>query len=459
MITMMLSLLVTVNCACAQDVSALGVMGASGVGDPYFPSLGNGGYDAQHYLLDIIPDMDAQTINARVTMTAFAMESLIRFNLDFIGFEIESVTVAGELAEFSREERELIISPATQIEQSTLFDVTIVYRGTPGQGIGFDNLPFARGWNWIADGSYVASEPDGASLWFPVNDHPSDKATYSIHVTVPQDYTVVANGFLQDVVLNSDLQTFIWETDELTASYLVTINIGRFVREDADGLPETPIRNYYPLDSIIDGARTFSDQDEMMHFFNGHFGEYPFDVYGSVVVDEALPFALETQTISLYGTNILRDDPSSPIIVAHELAHSWFGNSVSVKTWRDIWLNEGFATYSSMLWLAESTNQSVMESVMRQQFEAIEDSGVVIADPGAENLFAPTVYWGGAWVLMSLHERVGDDVFFEILEVYHTRYADSVAETADFIAVAEEVSAEDLSDFFDTWLYTENRPS
>lgn len=458
-IAMMLGLVVTLSCACAQETVAIGVAGADGVGDPYFPFLGNGGYDAQHYSLDITPNLDTREISGIVTMTARATESLIRFNLDFGGFTIESLTVDDVTAEFTREGRELIITPKDQIEQDTLFELTVIYSGVPGQGIGFGELPFARGWNWIANGSYVASEPDGSSLWFPVNDHPSDKATYSIRVTVPQDYTAVANGILQETIINDDAShTFVWESEDLMASYLVTINIGQFIREDADSLPETPIRNYYPLNDIVEGARTFSTQDEMMLLFNDIFGEYPFDVYGSVVVDAPLPFALETQTISLFGTNILENNQINPVIVAHELAHSWYGNSVSPKTWRDIWLNEGFATYGSMLWLAESTNQTVMESVMNQQFVAIDDSGVIIADPGAENLFSQTVYWGGAWTLKSLHERVGDDVFFEILQTYHSRYADNVAETADFIAVAEDISGENLSEFFDAWLFQPTRP-
>lgn len=457
--TTVLSLILIIGWASPQDVAAIGVAGAAGVGDPYFPFLGNGGYDAQHYALDITPNFDTQEISGIVTMTARATESLIRFNLDFGGFTIDSLTVDGFEADYSRERRELIITPKNEIAQDDIFEVTVIYNGVPGQNIGIGELPFARGWNWIANGSFVASEPDGASLWFPVNDHPSDKATYDIRVTVPQDYTAVANGILQETIINDAAsQTFVWESDDLMASYLVTINIGQLVREDAEGVADVPIRNYYPLHALIDGTRTFSDQDEMMVFFNDNFGQYPFDIYGAVVVDEALPFALETQTISLFGTNILENNPINPVIVAHELAHSWFGNSVSPKTWRDIWLNEGFATYGSMLWLAESTNQTVMESVMNQQFVAIDDSGVLIADPGAENLFAGTVYWGGAWTLMSLHERVGDDIFFEILGTYHNRYADSVAETADFIAVAEEISGEDLSEFFDAWLYQPTRP-
>jgi aminopeptidase N len=175
-------------------------------------------------------------------------------------------------------------------------------------------------------------------------------------------------------------------------------------------------------------------------------------------MDEVIPFALETQTISLFGNGILENNNQNPVVIAHELAHSWFGNSISVRSWRDIWLNEGFATYASMLWLEETTNSAVVTSVMTDNYESVADSGVIIADPGIENLFSPTVYWGGAWVLRQLHERVGDDTFFNILQTYHERFAYRTAETADFIAIAEEISGEDLTAFFDGWLYQATRP-
>lgn len=434
-------------------------IGASGVNDPYFPDLGNGGYDAQHYHLDIDVDFENRELDAIVTIQALATQSLSRFNLDFAGLEIDSLTVNGADAPFEREGRELIITPSELLVEHEEFEVIVIYSGSPGTDIDSTDLPFARGWSWIEHGSYVASEPDGASLWYPVNDHPSDKATYSFEITVPQPYTAVANGSLQDTLEEGDdTRTFLWETDDLTASYLVTINIGEFSRDDAIGVNDIPIRNYFPADKVYEGLQTFDIQDEMMLLFNEGFGQYPFDVYGAIVIDEDISFALETQTISLFGTRILEQDNVTPVIVAHELAHSWYGNSVSPKTWRDIWLNEGFATYASMLWLEESVNSGVAIGVMTSQYEALGNSEVIIADPGTENLFSSTVYWGGAWVLKTLHERVGDETFFAILQTYHERFAGSTAETADFIAVAEEISGEDLTDFFDAWLYQYPRP-
>lgn len=458
-ITLMLSLIVSLNCACASKTVAIGIVGEAGLGDPYFPTLGNGGYDALHYSLDLDVDMENRQFSAIVTMQAIARDSLVRFNLDFLGFKINHIHVNNSEASFERDLRELIISPAEQINQGDEFTVTVAYSGSPRENLNPDAYTFSQGWVWIDSGSFVASEPDGASLWYPVNDHPSDKATYTIEVTVPQPYSVVANGILQDTINESDgRQTFIWHSNDLMASYLVTVNIGDFVREDAGDVNGVHLRNYYPPQYLSDGLRTFSIHEDIMMLFNDTFGKYPFEAYGGIIIDAPLPFALETQSISLFGTNILEDNNRNPVTVAHEMAHSWFGNHVSPATWRDIWLNESFATYASMLWLEDVTSSAVFNNVMSEQYQTVADSGIRIADPDVENLFAQTVYWGGAWMLKQLHEDLGDEMFFEIIQAYQERFANSTASTEDFIAVAEEISGEDLSEFFDSWLYQAVRP-
>ncbi len=452
--TSLLTLLVLLNCACASETVAIGIAGEAGLGDPYFPMLGNGGYDARHYSLDLDVDMTNRQFDAIVSMEAIATETLVRFNLDFLGFVISRITVNGVDASFERDLRELMISPVEQLNAGEEFTVTVEYSGSPGANIDPQADAFSQGWTWIESGSFVASEPDGSSLWFPVNDHPSDKATYTISATVPQPYSVVANGILQDTILEADgNRTYIWHTNDLTASYLVTVNIGEFVRDEAGDVNGVLIRNYYPSHLVNAGLQTFSIQNDMMMLFNDLFGKYPFEAYGGVVVNAPLPFALETQTMSLFGNSILQDNNSNPVTIAHEMAHSWFGNSVSPRTWRDIWLNESFATYASMLWLEDRTGSGVVNNIMTQNYQGVVDSGIMIADPGTENLFHPIVYWGGAWMLKNLHERLGDDTFFSILQTYQTRFADSTATTGDFIAIAEEISGEDLSEFFDSWLH------
>ncbi len=430
--------------------------GASGVGDPYFPHLGNGGYDALHYTIDLDADLDSSTISATVTMQARATQALSRFNLDFGGFTISSITVNGRPATFEREERELIITPAQAIANNAEFEVAVTYSGSPGRNTNLS--PYSRGWTFYSGGSYVASEPDGASLWYPVNDHPSDKATYTIITTVPEPYTVAANGILEDVSRTNNYRTYTWENHDPTASYLVTVNISEFVRSDDTVVDGVPIRNYFPAHHQTAGEYVFSHTGHMMETFNEVLTPYPFEAYGAVVADTSLPFALETQTMSLFGNNILRGDAGAQVVIAHELAHSWFGNHVSPATWRDIWLNEGFATYASVLWIEEHYGRDVAMSAMDNWYNVARNSRVIIGDPGRDNLFSVSVYYRGAWTLHALRERVGDEHFFEIIATYQNRYAHGNAEIADFVEVAEEISGRNLDGFFESWLYQANIP-
>lgn len=427
--------------------------GASGVGDPYFPHLGNGGYDALHYTINLDVDLATNIISGTVTISARATQSLSRFNLDFAGFTISNIRVNGEAATFIREHRELIITPARPIYFEDEFEVTVAYSGVPGRDIEPSELPFARGWTIYDGGVYVASEPDGASLWYPVNDHPIDKATYTIIITVEDPFVVAANGILDDVSSANGRTTYTWQNNHQTASYLVTVNIADFARSDDTVIGDVPIRNYFPTDRQTFADQVFSNTADMLTLFNEQFTPYPFDVYGAVVADADLPFALETQTLSLFGRNILSTQPRAQVTIAHELAHSWFGNNISPTTWRDIWLNEGFATYASVLWLEDHYGEDVATQVLNDWYDAVRNNRVIIGDPGVRNLFSISVYFRGAWTLHALRLEVGDETFFDIVQTYQRQFAYGNAEIADFIEIAEEISGRELGDFFNSWLY------
>jgi aminopeptidase N len=429
---------------------ALAQSGSDGLGDSYYPQLGNGGYDVQHYTIELEIDVDANTIDGTAMIEAKATQTLESFNLDLSGLTVESVLVNDEEAAFDRDDTELIITPTTPLEQDDAFTIIVAYSGEP-EPINDPGVPFLP-IGWLRNDSIIAtvSEPSGSMVWYPSNNHPLDKATYTLRITVPEPYVVAANGFLMETTDNGDTTTYDWQTDDPMASYLTAIYIGEFVVEETtldDGLP---IRNYFLADDAERWSEEFTSQGEMIAYFSELFGAYPFDVYGSIVVpDDVMPAALETQTLSVFGESSV-----NPATIAHELVHQWFGNSVSPAAWEDIWLNEGFATYGEALWVENTGGTDGYNEYIAVLHDFAGEAGLASpADPGISELFGASVYVRGALVLHALRAELGDDVFFDVLREYHTRFANSVARSSDFIAVAEEVSRHDLVALFDAWLY------
>jgi aminopeptidase N len=437
----------------------------SSLEDSYFPLLGNEGYDALHYHLDITPDFDAEALDATVEIKMQATQNLTEFNLDFWGYTITDVTIKGQLVKYGRDQGELMIVPNEPIAIGDKFEVAVAYNGKPREGIPEDvfyrdpEFLASAGWVFHAGGSFVTSEPRGASFWYPVNDHPKDKATYSFSITVPEPYVVATNGELIEVVNDNGMLTYKSVLNDLTASYLVTVHAGDLILDETRIEGQVPIRDYFAGQHFDLARSIFEDTSEMITFYEGVIGEYPFDVYGSVVVDFDLPFALETQTLSTYGTWILEDSVRTDIYLAHELVHQWFGNSVSLARWQDIWLNEGFATYLSLMWVTEVYGDNITQSVLNDWYDVISDPDFIstapdaIGDPTADDLFHDAVYWRGALTLHALRQRVDDELFLEMIRTYFQRFKDRNATVEDFIALANEVSGEDLTDLFDVWLY------
>ena len=455
---------ITAGAALAQTARP----GDAGLGDPYFPLLGNGGYDVQHYTIDLTADVEDNTVLATVTIDAVATQALSAFNLDFLGFFVADVTVNGKRVVYERDGREMTLFLKEPLDEGEAFTTTVTYFGVPGEGVADPYDVFGLGWANYGDGVFVASEPAGAARWFPANDHPLDKATFTFRITVPEEYVVAANGLLRETrAARGGMMTYVWETEYPMATYLATVNIGDFVRQEDEGPDGLPIRNYFPAQLAQRGTRVFENQPRMLALFSDLFGPYPFEAYGAVVVDTPLGFALETQTLSLFGREVLSvfsfgRDPQS--VIAHELAHQWFGNSVSPASWQDIWLHEGFATYAQALWIDHERGAEALADYMRGLYAYISSPALQdprIAAPGSpppEALFNPSVYQRGGWTLHALRLRVGDEAFFEILPTYYQRFAYGNATTEDFIAVAEEVSGEDLDEFFRAWLYETEVP-
>ena len=436
----------------------------AGIGDPYFPELGNPGYDVEHYLVELAVDPVANTLAGEVVITAAATDDLDRFHLDLLGLSVDAVTVDGGDAGFTREGAELIVDPAGVLPAGEGFSVTVAYHGVP------ESL-YTIGWpvGWVQEGdlTYVVAEPDGARTWLPCNDHPSDKAAFTFRITAPEGNTVAANGTLVEVLEGSGQSTFVWEMAEPMATYLATVVVGDLVRVERGTAAGVLLRDYVPPDLAGDPPAPLARVGEMVELFVGLFGPYPFAEYGHALVP-GLRGALEDQTLCVFGREALEtlfdadpDGPSSEAVVAHELAHQWFGDSVSPATWQDIWLNEGFATFAQWLWVEHSGGPAAYRQEVAGSYAFVgDDPHPLPGNPGpdGEDMFHYAVYLRGGLTLHALRAEVGDQATWEILRAWADRYAYGTVTTADFIGLAEELSGRDLDALFQAWLFDPAMP-
>jgi aminopeptidase N len=425
----------------------------TGLGDPYFPEAGNGGYDVEHYDLGLTWRPDAARMEGSVTITATATAALPRLSLDAVGLDVDAVTVDGRPATAEPTgERDLIVTPAGPVAAGDTFTVVVDYSAGPRTIDGAD--PVDPG--WVADDEevYAIFEPHGAATLFPGNDHPADKATYGFRVTVPAGLEVAANGVHTETVAGDGVDTWVFDAPDPMASYLVQLVIADLEVVESTSSGGVPIRHVFDADVADRFQGSMDRTGEMIDLYEELFGPYPFVTYGAVVVDEPLGFALETQTLSIFGS----DAAGSEDVVAHELAHQWFGNAVSPATWQDIWLNEGFATYAQLLWRQESGGGGPDDLVAAYQGGAGR-LDLPPGDPGADRLFEVTVYDRGALTLHVLRDEIGDEAFFTLLRRWVETHDGASATTADFEAMAEEVSGRELDALFDAWLRAPQMPA
>jgi hypothetical protein len=647
--------------------------GAAGAGDPYFPLDGNGGYDVEHYSLDLRYEPQLDHLAGVATIVALATQNLSSFDLDLAGLTVGSIDVDGHAAAWEHREGELIITPKRGLRAGARFSVVIEYGGVSETLAGDVGLPVS-GFIHTNDGAVVMGEPHVAASWFPANDHPSDRASFTFEVTVPDGLEVVANGVLARRYSRQGWTTWVWNAERPMATYLAGMVIGElrlssyevngiqytdaiaaslfepltlaapttglkhaaaepvdrsyqrlsrvlsvppegaslsfsatvltesdrdffFVeahgvgRDDWTTLPDGqgfatrdtgivcaslqdmhPFLSHYQsrpavenepclpsgdtgewwaasglrapqtwaidlsewagndvevslsyvsdesgqgigvfIDDIVlstgVGSTSFEDdadvldgwvssagpegspstpgawavepallsasvlgenavealgrQPEIISLLEAIFGSYPFDVAGGSVPGYLVVFSLENQTRPTYSPSIFYSAETAASVVAHELAHQWFGDSLTVDSWQHIWLNEGFASYAQWLVSEREGSMSADESFNLAYATEANDPfwSVVIGDPGPEQLFAGAVYSRGAMTLHQLRIAVGDDVFFEILQEWASSRAGTTVTTDDFIALAEALSGQSLTDLFQTWLYVPAKPA
>ncbi|MBT2439651.1 M1 family metallopeptidase [Streptomyces sp. ISL-36] len=446
------ALLLFAGCTGDTDGGVHGTPGAAGLRDPYFPKLGNGGYDVGHYALTLAYDPASGRLDATAEITARATQDLSAFNLDLAGLTVERATVDGAPAAVNRAGNELTLRPREDIDRGQDFRTTVTYSGVPekitdGDGAG-------EGWLRTQDGALALGEPVGSMAWFPGNHHPSDKATYDITVTVPQGLRAFSNGVRTSERTENGRTTAVWRSAEPMASYLATLAVGRYETRAATTPSKVPVLSAADPSVAAASGPLLDRIPELLEWEQENFGPYPFSSAGAIVERTGdVGYALETQTRPVLPQNSF-DVPT----LVHELAHQWYGNSVSPATWRDMWLNESFATYAEWLY-AEDFESTPAQRSFEEAFATEVNWAFPPAEPPtAENLFDPPVYQRGAMVLHKIRQKVGDDTFYEILAGWPATYRHRNASTADFTAYVEDVAGEDLSGVWDVWLYGDGKP-
>jgi aminopeptidase N len=442
----------------AVAASSAPTPGAPGIGDSYFPQLGNGGFDARHYALDIAYNPDTDRLDGRTTLTARATQNLSSFDLDLQKLTVSRVEVNGRRAHFARDGDELRITPSGTLRKNQTFEVTVTYGGVPEPLGGPIVFGSSYGWMKTDDGVFVACEPNAASTWFPSSDHPSDKATYDIRIKAPKGLTAVSNGRLVSTWDKGGSTYTHWRESRPMATYLATATIGKF--DVRTGRTPSGIPIYVAIDPKLKNSNSvdvYAVTAAATDYWSQIFGPYPFEETGAIVDDmPEAGFSLEVQSKPAYSA--VRNETT----IVHELAHQWFGDSVSVERWKDIWLNEGFATYAQWLWAEHKGTRSAHDSFLAAYDAIPADNAfwqIKVADPQRDTMFASAVYQRGAMTLQALRERIGDKAFFRLLPAWTRTHRYGNANTGEFVRLAEKISGQNLDDLFQKWLYTTGKPA
>jgi aminopeptidase N len=423
--------------------------------DPYVPERGNRGYAVTGYDLVLDYTVGSNRLNGVATISGVALERLPRLTLDLIGLRVLRAAVDGSAARWRPRRGKVDVTPTRAIEAGAAFRVELRYAGNPKPT---SSTWGHVGWEELTDGILVAAQPSGAATWFPCNDFARQKAPLRVTVTAASPYSVVANGRLVSGRVRGSKTTWVYEQAEPTSPYLATLHVGRYEEHDlADG--PVPIRAVVPAGQRRAVEAAFGRQAEMMEVFVDRFGPYPFEAgYTVVVTADPLELPLEAQGQAIFGVNHL--DGTHERLIAHELAHQWFGNSLTAASWRDVWLHEGFACYAEWLW-SEASGGPSADHHARSHHERLAGlpQDLLLGDPGPADMFDDRVYKRGALTLHALRTTIGDGAFFDLLRRWAKTHQHGVVTTEEFEAMAEEFAARPLGTIFDPWLRRKPLPA
>ncbi|QLY28722.1 M1 family metallopeptidase [Nocardia huaxiensis] len=428
--------------------------------DDYLPQNGNRGYRVSRYDLELEYKVSSNRLAGRAEITAVALGTRDRIALDLSqALGVSKVFVNGaKAAKYLHQRGKLVITPQQKIPAGGALIVAVHYAGVPKPVRG----PWGEvGWEELTEGALVASQPNGAASWFPCDDHPSSKAAYRISITTDSPFHALANGTLIRKVTKASQTTWVYDQPDPMSTYLATIQIGPYRKHRLDtARGQVPMHAVLPNRLRANFDHDFARQPDMMALFTEKFGPYPFDAYTVVVTGDDLEIPIEAQGISTFGANHCDGHRGSERLVAHELAHQWFGNSLTIRHWRDIWLHEGFACYAEWLWSEASGGHSADEQARAAHHNLARlPQDLVLADPGPTLMFDDRLYKRGALTLHALRRTLGDEAFFNLLRAWTTRYRHASVTTDEFLDLASHYTSSSLNELWGTWLYSKPLPA
>jgi aminopeptidase N len=427
--------------------------GPKQVSEPFFPRSGNAGYDVKHYDAILGYQPRSGMLTARDTVEARATSGLRKFSLDLDGLKVTSVSVDGEAAKYSRGKGKVKVVPGTPIAKGEAFTVELRYQGVPRKVTDPDGS--TEGWYRTKDGAVAVGEPVGTAAWLACNNAPRDKASFDLEIAVPRGLKAVSNGRLMSRRKAGGRVRWSWSEPKPMATYLALVDIGdgKLVQGHVGKLPTWTLVD----PRLVKKSRAAIDSlPEIIRWEQHIYGPYPFAAAGSVVDVANLQYALETQTRPIYA---FAPDRTT---VVHETAHQWFGDSVSLERWPNIWLNEGFATWTQWYFAEQHGGRSAQQVFAELYRRPASETGFwnpPSGHPGqAKNLFAVSTYVRGAMTLQALRDKIGTQDMLKILRTWVTEHRYAHGDIEGFIALANHVSGKHLRGFFDRWLFERGKP-
>lgn len=417
--------------------------------DAYTPHSGDRRYAVQHYDLALDYRVPTNRLIGTATLHVRMHESAKHVSLDLVGLTATKVRVSGDRgATFRQDQRRVKVLFGHDRAVGDEFTITVDYSGAPAPRRTRWGL---IGWEELEDGALVASQPTGAPTWFPCNDVPADRATYRLEFTADPEYTVVSGGAATRSTQRGRTR-WTFHQPMPTATYLMTVQIGQYA-DDRVALGDTPGRLYYPRPLAARVRADFAALDEMMRVFVDAFGPYPQDSYKIVVTPDDLEIPLEAQGMAIFGANHIDGLQSCERLIAHELAHQWFGNSIGVGRWQDIWLNEGFACYAEWLWSEASGGPSAHTKALAHhaRLSALPQD-LLLSDPGPTDMFDDRVYKRGALALHALRMTVGPERFFTFTREWASRFARLSVTSDDLLGLVDELLGAESRALMRTWI-------